>query len=144
MGTQARRLAGPAALGAGLALVVGSFLPWEHSFDSIFGAKSHSGMDCVCGGELMIALGLILMGLGGLGAAPWVPALVHAIVWVLTVLLSIFAGLLVAILWADVRDDPSTVAVGVGVYVMAAGAILGLIGSIPMWAFVVRDGIHRA
>jgi hypothetical protein len=113
-------------------LVVGSFLPWEHSLGPISGASSHSGMDCVCGGELMIALGLILMGLGTLSAVPRLPAFASGIVWVLTVLLSILAGWLVTLLWADVRDDSFTVAVGVGVYVMAAGAILGLIGGILM------------
>jgi hypothetical protein len=130
-----RRHAGLAALIAGIALIVGSFLPWEHSYPSRYWASSHSGLDCVCGGEVTVALGVILLGLGSMYLAdgrPWLPSFARAIVWVPTVALSIVAGWLVTILWADVRDDPSTVAVGIGVFVMAAGAAMGLIGGILM------------
>ena len=129
--------AGLAALTAGTALVLGSFLPWEHSYPSRYWASSHSGMDCVCSGEVTIALGMILMGLGSLHLANghrWLSSFARAMVWVPTVTLSIVAGGLVMLLWTDVRDDPSTVAVGIGVYLMAAGATLGLIGGILMCA----------
>jgi hypothetical protein len=132
-----RRFAGIAALTAGSGLIVGSFLPWEHSLTRTFGASSHSGMDCVCGGELTVALGLILMGLGSLyltGERLRLSPFARAIVSAPTVCLSVLAGWLVTIIWADVRDDESTVAVGIGVFLMAAGALLGLIGGILMQA----------
>jgi hypothetical protein len=131
------RHAGLAALAAGTALVLGSFLPWEHSSPSRYWASSHSGMDCVCGGEVTVALGVILTGLGTLYLASgrlWLWSFARAMAWVPTVTLSIVAGGLVMLLWTDVRDDPSTVAVGIGVYLMAAGATLGLIGGILMGA----------
>lgn len=130
-----RHYAGLSALTAGIALVVGSFLPWEHSYPSRHWASSHSGMDCVCGGEVTVALGLILVGLGSLSLAhgrPWQSSFARAMVWVPTIALSILAGWLVTILWADVRDDPSTVAVGIGVFVMGVGAAVGSIGGILM------------
>jgi hypothetical protein len=130
-----RRHAGLAALTAGTALVLGSFLPWEHSYPSRYWASSHSGMDCVCGGEVTVALGVILMGFGSLDLAygrRGLSSFARALVWIPTVTLSIVAGWLVTLLWTDVRDDPSTVAVGIGVFVMAAGATLGLIGGILM------------
>jgi hypothetical protein len=143
MDQQGRRSPGLAAIATGCALIVGSFLPWEHSFAQNVGASSHSGMDCFCGGEVTVALGVILMGLGSpyLGdGQPWLPPFARAIAWVPTIFLSVVAGGLVAILWADVRDDPSTVAVGIGVFVMAAGAALGLIGGIVMRARRPKQG----
>jgi hypothetical protein len=100
-------------------------------------------MDCYCGGGVTVALGVILMGLGSpfIGDGhPWLPPFARVIAWVPTLFLSVVTGGLVAILWADVRDDPSTVAVGISVYVMAAGAVLGLIGGILMRAGRPKPG----
>jgi hypothetical protein len=131
------RSPGLAAVAAGLALIAGSFLPWEHSFPSTFWPSSHSGLDCSCGGGITVAVGTILMGLGSpyLGERhPWLPGSARRIAWVPTIFVSLVAAWLVTILWADVRDDESTVAVGFGVYLMAAGAVLGLIAGVLMRA----------
>jgi hypothetical protein len=132
-----RHLAALAALAAGLALILGSFLPWEHSFSEGFGPSSHSGFDCYCGGGPTLALGVILMGLGGASLDarhPWLPYLAGAIAWLPTITLSIVAGWLVTLVWAEALEDSSAVAVGIGVYVMAAGAVLGVIAGILMRA----------
>ena len=135
MEARVRRSLGIAVVAAGLALIVGSFLPWEHSFASNVGPSSHSGLDCYCGGGVTIALGTILMGLGSpsLGEGhPWLPRSARSRVWIPMILLSLVAAFLVSVLWADVRDDDTTVAVGFGVYLMAAGALLGLIAGVLM------------
>ncbi len=138
-----RRLAGLAALAAGFGLIIGSFLPWEHSFSSISGASSHSGLDCYCGGGPTFALGVILMGLGSpyLGEGhPWLPPFARAIAWIPTTILSVVAGWVVAVVWAEALEDSSAVAVGIGIYVMAAGAVLGLIGGMLMRAGRPKPG----
>ncbi len=146
MEEQGRRLPSLAAVAAGCALITGSFLPWETGFEPGFGSTTHSGLECYCGGGLTLALGVILMILGSAYLSdrhPWLPPFAGAIAWLPTIALSVIAGGAVALLWTDVLDDvrsllaegdSGTGAIGIGVYVMTAGAGIGLVGGILMRA----------
>lgn len=118
-------------LAGGALIAIGSFLPWITA-STILGTLSRSGLDGGGDGIFTLGAGAIIALLGGLVVSGR-PAtrVIRVVLWIVVTLFT-----LIWILdFSDVRDrvglvtsDFATGSIGSGMWVMAAGAIVTVIG----------------
>jgi hypothetical protein len=128
-------------LGAGIAVCVGSMLPWA-SVTTVFGTIHVDGTQGDGTITLALGVGLIVMGVLGCLTARW-PLAVSAMLAFVT---SALAGVVAALDIVNVRDmaaEPggrgmAVTSVGVGLWTVAAGATIGVVSAILLGRASVR------
>src|ERR1035437_7971732 len=121
-------------LAGGLAIIVGSLLPWATATAPFAGTVSRSGTDGGGDGIITIALGLVIC-LAGVSAVQRVRSGIASLAGVLAVV----AGVLVVYEYSDASSrvqnvsaasDLVVASVGAGIWVMGLGAVVALVGAL--------------